>query len=64
MHTGNTLHIQEASLGEAKNIYTAINHTLRKKILEFIHSKMLVIVTDVYREFDIVQPVAFQHLTI
>jgi len=42
----------------------AINHTLRKKLLEMMEEKGEVIVTDLYKKLKIEQSVASQHLAI
>jgi DNA-binding transcriptional ArsR family regulator len=42
----------------------AINHPLRKKILEVIESKENIVVTDIYVKLKLEQSVASQHLAI
>ena len=64
MHSQETLQLNDPSIKQAKFIYRAINHNLRRKILELIHSKKKMMVTEIYRELNLEQPVASLHLGI
>jgi len=64
MQTHEALQLDEPSFHNAREVYRAINHDLRRKILELIHEKKKMMVTDIYRDLQLEQSVASQHLAI
>lgn len=66
MQTIPSLFSQEQSINikAAKKVFRAIDHPLRKMILDFIASKGKTCVTDIYVYLRIEQSVASQHLAI
>ena len=64
MQTNTELYLNETTIREAKNVYRAINHNLRRQILELIHQRKKMTVTAIYRKLDIEQSLASQQLAI
>ena len=58
-HLVDPLKLKRASL-----VFRAVNHKLRQQILQFIHRKGRVIVTDIYVKLRLEQSVASQQLAI
>ena len=58
------LSINVASLQKAAKIYRALNHKLRNKMIQYIHSKGRTTVTDIYVELKMEQSVASAHLAL
>lgn len=55
---------EKATIKKAAQHIRAINHPLRQKILDYIHSKGKSTVTDIYVTLRLEQSVASQHLAI
>ena len=60
----NELILNTNALKQAAFVYRAINNKLRQQILQFIHKRQRVIVTEIYKKLKIEQSVASQHLAI
>jgi len=58
------LDIQTFNLKKAALYFRAINHPLRQKMLQLLHKKERMPVTDVYVKLKLEQSVASQHLAI
>lgn len=59
-----TLQINEHELSKGKAILRAVNHSLRRQILELIHHQGKITVTEIYQALKLEQSVASQHLAI
>lgn len=64
MNNETTLQVDDLIIRKGKTIFRAINHPLRQQILHMIHRNTKMIVTDIYKAFEIDQPVASQQLAI
>lgn len=64
MQNKKTLRLDDSLIRKSRTIFRAINHPLRKRIVELIHSEQQMIVTDLYHKLRIEQPVASLHLAI
>lgn len=64
MKTETELLLNTDLLRKGRMVLRAINHTLRQQMLEYIHAKGRVNVTDIYVHFRIEQSVASQQLAI
>lgn len=60
----NILEIENARLSKAAMVIRALNHKLRREIIQLIHSKGRVTVTEVYVKLRLEQSVTSQHLGI
>ena len=58
------LSLDTALLKEGAFAYRAVNNKLRQKIIQLIHKKARIIVTDIYKTLKIEQSVASQQLAI
>lgn len=58
------LEIQASETKKAALVFRAINHNLRRNIIQLIHLKKRMTVTDIYVTLNLEQPVASQHLSI
>ena len=58
------LQIQSSLLKKAALIFRALNHKLRQQLLQYIHKKGRVTVTELYTDMNLLQAVASQHLAI
>ena len=58
------LEIQSAELKKAALVFRAVNHKLRQQILQLIHRKERIKVTDMYVRLRMEQSVVSQHLGI
>ena len=56
--------IETNSIKKAALIFRALNHKLRQSILQLIHKKGTITVTEIYRKLNLEQSVASQHLGI
>ena len=54
----------QQDIKKANNVLRAINHPLRKRILQFLEEKQQASVTEIYCAFGLEQSVASQHLKI
>ena len=61
---GSGLNIEEITLKQSVLVLRAINHKLRQQILQLIHRKECIMVTDIYVKLHLEQSVASQHLRI
>ena len=59
-----SLLIQTLELKKAALLFRAINHKLRQQILQLLHKREEMIVTDIYVKMRITQSEASQHLAI
>ena len=64
MQPSSELLIQIQELKNAAMCFRAINHKLRQQILQLVHKKGKITVTDLYKKLAIEQSVASQHLAI
>src|SRR4051812_38456657 len=66
MSTGKEGELMIESLAINKGVHTlrTINHLLRRQILQLIHEKKKVIVTEIHTKFRIEQSVASEHLAL
>lgn len=62
--TATELQIHEAEIKKAVMLFRAINHKLRQTILRLIHHSGKMTVTEIYRQLELEQSVASQHLAI
>jgi DNA-binding transcriptional ArsR family regulator len=62
--TETDLNIETHELKKAALIVRAINHKLRQQLLQFIHQRGTVTVTELYVKLHLEQSVASQHLAI
>jgi DNA-binding transcriptional ArsR family regulator len=62
--TGSELNINVLQLKKAALCLRALNHGLRQQMLQLIHKKEKVIVTEIYQNLGLEQSVASQHLAI
>lgn len=60
----NELTIESLQLKKAALVFRAINHPLRRQILQLIHDSARITVTEIYVKLRIEQSVASQHLAI
>ncbi len=63
-NSGNSVVVNYGTIKRAALTLRAINHSLRKKILETIEAKGEIKVTDIYVKLKLEQSVASQHLAI
>ena len=66
MRTGKNSELLIESVAINKGVHTlrTINHLLRRQILQLIHEKKRIIVTDIHTKFRIEQSVASEHLAL
>ena len=66
MHTSNEneLPIEVIQVKKAALIFRAINHPLRKQMLQLLHDSVRMTVTDIYIKLRLEQSVASQHLAV
>ena len=66
MHTSNEneLAIEVIQVRKAAMVFRAINHTLRKQILQLLHDNIRMTVTEIYIKLRLEQSVASQHLAV
>lgn len=60
----NDLQIKITELKKAARIFRAINHDLRRQLLQLIHQNKEITVTSIYGELGLEQSVVSQHLAI
>jgi DNA-binding transcriptional ArsR family regulator len=58
------LEINHVSIKKGIRVYRALNSQLRQKMLDLIHKKGRITVTELFMELDLEQPVASNHLAI
>lgn len=58
------LHLYENELRKGRMVLRAINHPLRQKILQLIHIKGKITVTELYHKLHLEQSVTSQHLAV
>lgn len=58
------LDLYENELRKGAIIFRAINHPLRQKILQLIHTKGKITVTELYKKLHLEQSVTSQHLAV
>ena len=63
-NSGTELEIEGLVLKKGSLIFRAINHTLRRQILELIHQSARMTVTEIYIKLRLEQSVVSQHLAI
>ena len=63
-HAFGSFEIQSIELKKAALIFRAINHKLRQQLLELIHKRTRIRVTDIFVKLRLEQSVVSQHLAI
>lgn len=58
------LTINELQIKKAALCYRALNHSLRQQIIQLIHTRQRIMVTEIYQTLGLEQSVASQHLAI